>query len=96
MAVKTKCFYCDGLVFEIAAVEVLDAAQPYQVVQCARCAMPIGLAESPHIEALLAAQTERDATFRASVTTRLQWINQKLAEVLEAVAPQKTTTPESP
>lgn len=94
MPARTKCFYCDGLVFEICAVEVLDAAQPYQVVQCARCGMPVGLAESPHIEALLAAQTERDATFRAAVTTKVQWIDRKLAEILEAVTPQKITTPE--
>jgi hypothetical protein len=92
MTVKTKCFWCDGLIFEICAFEVLDAAQPYQVVQCAQCGMPVGLAESPHIEALLAAQTERDATFRAAMATKLQWIDRKLVEILEAVAPQKPTT----
>jgi hypothetical protein len=92
MTASTKCYYCDGLVFELRAAEILDCAHPHRFIQCSKCGMPAGVIESQHIGTLLAEQYERDATFRASVSTRLQTIDQKLSRLLDMLEPQKSSS----
>ena len=69
--VATKCFYCEGLVFELHSAEILDDAHPHCFIQCAKCGMPVGVTENQHIGTLLAEQTERDAGFRAAMNWSL-------------------------
>jgi hypothetical protein len=88
----TKCFYCDGMVFELHTAEILDCAHPHCFIQCTKCGMPVGVVESQHVGTLLAEQTERDATFRAAISTRLQSIEHTLSRVLEKLAQQKANS----
>jgi hypothetical protein len=88
----TKCFYCDGLVFELNAAQILDCAKPHCFIQCAKCGMPVGVVESQHIGTLLAEQTERDSGFRAAITTRLHAIDHKLSQILEMLGQQKSSS----
>ena len=88
----TKCFYCDNPSFELETAEILDCAHPHCFIQCAKCGMPVGVTESQHIGTLLAAQTERDADFRAAMTTRFRTIDQKLSQILAMLGQQKPSS----
>jgi hypothetical protein len=51
--------------------------------------MPVGVVENQHLGTLLAEQSERDATFRAAMSNRLQVIEGKLSRILEMLGHQK-------
>lgn len=81
---KPKCFYCDGLVFELVAIEILDCANPHKAIQCAKCGCPIGIVPDEDVSRLLAEQTDRQAEFRVSIHSRLQLIETRLTQLVEA------------
>jgi len=82
---KSKCFYCDGLVFEIQTVEILDCAHQHCFIQCTKCGMPVGAVESYNIGQLLSKQSERDAIFRASTHDRLLSIERAFRRIEQAL-----------
>ena len=88
---KSKCFYCNGLVFELCTVEILDSRLPHCFIQCAKpgCGMPVGVVESRNIGALLDEMTERDAGFRQAVFFRLGGIESRLTTIAAAASLQK-------
>jgi hypothetical protein len=81
---KPKCFYCDGLVFELVAIEILDCANPHKAIQCAKCGCPIGVVPVEDVSRLLAEQADRQAGFRVSIHSRLELIEARLSRIVEA------------
>lgn len=86
---KPKCFYCDGLVFELHTAEILDCAQPHCFIQCAKCGMPVGVIESKNVGRLIEEDGVRAADFRAAVHRRLEAIESQLKGIREALVPLK-------
>lgn len=80
---KSKCFYCDGLVFELAPIEILDCANPHRVIQCAKCGCPIGVVPAQDVAAVLSQHYEMQSNFRVSVRSRLELIEHRLSQLLE-------------
>ncbi|MGC2135422.1 MAG: hypothetical protein WA661_19415 [Xanthobacteraceae bacterium] len=81
---NTKCPKCDSLVFELVSLEIQDVHFPHNAIQCANCGRPIGVIERENIGALLAEHDERNATFRASISTRLGLVQDHLSRLNEA------------
>ena len=81
---KSKCFYCDGLVFELVAIEIQDCANPHKAIQCAKCGCPIGIVPAQDVTLLLAEQADRWAGFRVSIHSRLELIEARLSQLIEA------------
>lgn len=79
----TKCFYCNGLIFELKAIDILDSVESHKrhrVIQCANpvCGMPIGLVPARDVSEILEAMSQRDAEFRKQTHDRLKAIEQRL------------------
>ncbi len=81
---KPKCFYCDGLVFELVAIEILDCANPHKAIQCSECGCPVGIVPAQDVSLLMDEQAERQASFRVSIHSRLELIEARLTQLVEA------------
>lgn len=93
---KTKCPNCDTLVFELVSLEIQDIRFPHKAIQCAKCGCPIGVVESENIGELFAQQNERNATFRASISTRLGLIQDHLSRLDDAFQKLNLAPPNGP